>query len=204
MENIIYASGLCFMDLINYPEIQIEENCTTFISGKSGCGKSTLFKLLNATLSPSKGTIFFRNKDIEELNPIEYRRKVLLASQDAYLFDGTIMENFQLYYESRETKLINENEIKEALSLCCADISLETQCSILSGGERQRVFLAICLSFNPEVILLDEPTSALDGNTAMTVLENIIKHCRQNNITPVIVCHDRKLVDYFADKIIEL
>jgi len=204
MANMIYASGLRFKNLIDYPVIQIEENCLTFISGKSGCGKSTLLKLLNSTLSPSEGTILFHNRSIEIFNPTEYRKKVLLASQDIYLFDGTIKENFELFYESRDTKLITENEMKEALSLCNADFELTTQCSVLSGGERQRVFLAICLSFYPEVLLLDEPTSALDSKTAMIVLENIKNHCLKHGITVAIVCHDRKLVDHFADKIIEL
>lgn len=204
MENIIYASGVRFMDFLDYPEIQIEENSTTFISGKSGCGKSTLLKLFNTTLSPSGGTMLFKGKDIETLDAIEFRKKVLLVSQDIYLFDSTIKENFQFYYECRDEQLIDENKISEALALCCANFPLDTQCSILSGGERQRVFLAICLSFFPEVLLLDEPTSALDSSTAMSVLNNIKNYSKQHGITTIIVCHDKKLIDSFADKIIEL
>jgi len=204
MDNIIYASGLRFKDFLVYPEIQIEEKKTTFISGKSGCGKTTLLKLFNTTLSPSGGTMLFKGKDIESIDAIEYRKKVLLVSQDIYLFDSTIKENFLLYYECRDEELIDENKMAEALALCCADFPLNTQCSILSGGERQRVFLAICLSFFPEVLLLDEPTSALDSSTAMTVLNNIKNYSKQHGITTVIICHDKKLTDSFADKIIEL
>lgn len=204
MAHVISATNLSFMDLIKYPEIKIEENRMTFISGESGCGKSTLLRLFNATLSPSAGTILFHDKNIEELNTIEYRRKVLLVSQEVYLFDGTIRDNFHAYYASRDDALADDTYILESLTRCCADFPLDTQCSILSGGERQRVFLAICLSLSPEVFLLDEPTSALDGKTARSLLENIKEYCTLHGITVVIICHDKALADTYGNRIIEL
>lgn len=204
MKTIITASNLCFMDFIWYPDIEIQENKVTFICGKSGCGKSTLLKLLNATLTPSEGKIFFNEDNIEKLDTIQYRRNVLLVSQEIYLFDESIKENFNIYYKSRDTKLIEDKEILFYLSLCCADFPLDTSCSTLSGGEKQRVFLAICLSFCPKVLMLDEPTSALDPKTAEDLLLNIKTFCTRNNITLVIICHDQILVDTFADKIINL
>lgn len=204
MGNVISASNLCFMDFIVYPEIQIEENRMTFICGESGCGKSTLLKLFNATLSPSDGTILFHGKTIEELNTIEYRRKVLLVSQEAYLFDGTIRDNFNAYYASRDAAPIDDTAILKSLACCCADFPLDAQCSVLSGGERQRVFLAVCLSLSPEVLMLDEPTSALDGKTSGNLFANIREFCTLRGMTVIVVCHDKVLVDTFADRIIEL
>lgn len=192
------------MELINYPDIDIHEKKMTFVCGESGCGKSTMMKLFNATLSPATGRIMFHGTDITELNTIELRRKMLLVSQDVYLFAGTIRENFDAYYESRDEKSIDDEAIRAALSLSCVDFPLDTQCAILSGGERQRVFLAICLSFCPEVLLLDEPTSALDEKTARKLLSSMKEYGARHGITTVIICHDQTLVDMYADQIITL
>ena len=61
----------------------------------------------------------------------------------------------------------------------------------MSGGEKQRVYIAIYLSFRPEIIMLDEPTSALDSRNTIDVIENIISFCRGNSSTVIIVSHER-------------
>lgn len=204
MSSLISASGLQFMDLIHYPPIEIEENSMTFVCGESGCGKSTMLKLFNATLSPSAGTILFQGEDIADMNTIELRKKMLLAVQDVYLFPGTIKENFRAYYDSRDERLIDDEALRKALSLACADFPLDTQCSVLSTGERQRVFLAVCISFCPQVLMLDEPTSALDEKTAYKLLTNIKAYSAEHDITVIMICHDKNLVNAFANHVITL
>lgn len=204
MSEILYAEQLEFLDIIKYPVIKIEENKFTFITGESGCGKSTLLKILNRTVIPQKGFILYNNNDVKNMDIIEYRKAIMLVPQNNFLYDGTIKENFNIYYEAREEKLIEDIQMTLALQMCCIDFSLDTKCDILSGGEKQRVFLAIFLSLNPQIILLDEPTSALDEKTAMELLSNIKKYCIDKNITPVAVCHSRNLVTEFADEVITL
>ena len=204
MEHIFSASALKFMDFISYPDFLIEKNKTTFICGESGSGKSTLFKLLNASLSPSQGTLIYNEKDIEKTDTLFLRRSVTLISQEPYLFDGTVKENFDTYFSYRGIPAPDENTIKRFLSLCCFELPVDTDCRNLSGGERHRVYLAIFLSFPAEVFLLDEPTAALDEQTAFNVINNIKKYCTEQGITLVIISHDRSLVSKFADKIIEL
>lgn len=68
--DIFYSEkGLTFENFIKYPEISIEENSFTFITGKSGCGKSSYLKMLNFTALPSDGKIYFCGKDLTELSP---------------------------------------------------------------------------------------------------------------------------------------
>ena len=196
--------GLEFLDLLRYPDLAIEENKTTFILGESGCGKSTLLRLLNATLLPSAGEIFYRGKNVRQLEVLPYRRKVLLASQDVYLFDGSIRENFDAYYQLREDPPIGEEDIRRFLSLCCLDFELNTPCGRLSGGERQRVFLAICISFGFDLLLLDEPTSALDEKTARQLMTNLKDYISAQGKTLAAVSHSRELAEAFGDRIILL
>jgi putative ABC transport system ATP-binding protein len=192
------------MNMIKYPDIDIKEKSITFIDGESGCGKSTLLKLFNGTQSPSKGIIEYKGINIDDMSLIELRKEVILASQDIFLFDGSIKDNFKEFYDFREEKCIDDKEMKKYLEISCADFPLEAKCQTLSGGERQRVFLAIYLSFKSKVILLDEPTASLDEKTSVRFFEQTIRHCKDNNITMISVCHNPKLVQMFGEDIITL
>lgn len=201
---LITTKGLAFNDDIVYGDLLIPEKQVTFISGESGTGKSTLLKLMNGTLTAGEGNIFINGVNILNINTIELRRKVLLVSQEVFLFSGSIKENFDKYYEYRELEPPSEDKISRFLKCCCVPFSHNKDCTILSGGERQRVYLAIFLSFLPQVIMLDEPTSALDSRTAHQVIENVMEFTKANEITLIIISHDQSIVDKYAEKNIKL
>lgn len=203
--DIFYSEkGLTFENFIKYPEISIEENSFTFITGKSGCGKSSYLKMLNFTALPSDGKIYFCGKDLTELSPIDYRRQVMQAPQQVFLTEGNIRDNFDFYYGMREKEPLSNVEISEALKVCCADFPLTADCSLLSGGERQRVFLSIFISCMPKVLLLDEPTAALDEKTSNELFTSLKKYCREHSITVVCVCHNLELAEKYGNSIIRL
>lgn len=190
--------------IASYKQIVIEEGRTTFICGKSGCGKSTLLKLLNASISPDRGEINYRGKPIASYNTVLLRRDVILLSQNVFLFDNTIRNNFLQFYGYREQTPPTDEKIAEFLQLCSVSLSLDTNCQELSGGERQRVFVAICLSFLPKVLMLDEPTSALDESTSEALIFNLKEYCVKNKITLIAVTHDKLLAQRYADTIINM
>ena len=124
MELFSSKEGLCFQQLITYPEIKINADCFSFITGKSGCGKSTYLRMLSATLSAPDGQIFYRSKPLEDYPVLDYRREVMLVPQQVFLFDGTIRENFDLFYDMREEKQPLDEDVQRFLSICCADFPL--------------------------------------------------------------------------------
>ncbi|QHQ62385.1 ATP-binding cassette domain-containing protein [Anaerocolumna sedimenticola] len=201
---IIETKSLSFQNMIYYQDIQINENKVNFIVGKSGTGKSTLLRLFNGTLSPSGGAVYYRGKDILTVDTINLRKEILLISQSLYLFDESIKENFNKFYEYRGKTVPSEQKMKEFLDICCIDFPLDKDCLTMSGGERQRVYTAIFLSFLPKVIMLDEPTSALDKQNSFNVIHNVLIFCKENGITAIIVSHDKELTDSFADTIITI
>ena len=172
--------------------------------GKSGSGKSTLLKLINNTLQMKSGSIFYKDTNILNIKPVELRRNIMMTSQENFLFDMTIKENFHEFYKLRDLENLTDDEIVKFLKIADFDVDVNLDVEKLSGGEKQRVFLAIALSMRPAVLLLDEPTSALDSNTAFNMMKNIVDYCKHNDITLVVVSHARQLVDEFADKIIDL
>lgn len=202
--DIISAEGVVFQSIIRYPEIRIRRGKTTFIHGPSGCGKSTLLKLINGTISPGQGQIFYDGEDIEKIDTIRLRREILLVGQSVFLFTGTIEENFIKYYGYRDLDPPGKEAIQKFLSICSADFPLETRCETMSGGERQRVYIAIFLSFMPKVLMMDEPTSALDSLSAETMMNNIKRFSTENDITAIVVSHSLSLAEKYGDQMIVL
>ncbi|MDR0273416.1 MAG: ABC transporter ATP-binding protein [Clostridiales bacterium] len=188
-----------FKNIVQYPSFKIPSALTTFICGESGKGKSTLLKLLNGVISPTSGEIFYLGKSLEEYDPILLRREVLLVSQSVFLFDMSVKENFNEFYSYRNADVLDEDKIRRFLEICAINLPLDSKCHVLSGGERQRVFIAINLSFMPNVLMMDEPTSALDDKNAYVLIENVKAYCKQNGITLLVVSHDAAIAEKFAD-----
>jgi putative ABC transport system ATP-binding protein len=190
--------------MIRYPNIKIAKGKTTFIHGPSGCGKSTLLKLINGTTSPDSGEIFYKGNNIENIDTIDLRREILLVAQSVFLFTGTIEENFKKYYEYRDRNLPTKETMEKFLKICSAEFPLETRCETMSGGERQRVYIAIFLSFMPDVLMLDEPTSALDNTSSDIMMSNIKNFTNDNEMTTIVVSHYLTLAEKYGDEIIAL
>ncbi|NCB62334.1 MAG: ATP-binding cassette domain-containing protein [Clostridia bacterium] len=200
MTPVLTAEDVVFRNLIRYPSIQVAEGAAAFITGPSGCGKSTLLRLFNGTYSPDAGTVSYEGSNILWLNPIDLRREILLAGQAAYLFPGTIRDNFRFYAQYRDEAPAAAEKMAESLALCQVPFGPDDCCDKMSGGEKQRVFLAICLSFTPKVLMLDEPTSALDTRTADALMSAVKAHCGGHGVTLLVVSHDSALAERYADQ----
>ena len=204
MPDIITADNVKFIADITYPDIRIPRCETTFIAGESGCGKSTLLKLFNGTVTPLTGVIKYNGKNINEYDAVFLRREILLAGQAAFLFGGSIAENFNNFALYRSQGPFDNDTIQKYLDICCLNYTPADACDNFSGGEEQRLFAAVCLAFKPKVLMLDEPTSALDSETADRLMNNIKAYCRENDITLICITHDMAIAEKYADNLIRL
>lgn len=204
MDDLIATKGLGFLSNIEYPDISIRKGSITFICGESGCGKSSLLKILNGTISPARGKIFYKGEDCENIDTIKLRRDVLLVSQSVFLFDGSIEENFRSFFSYCDSPLPDEKEMMRALDICCVDMDIKSPCETMSGGERQRVLLAAAVAMRPTVLMLDEPTSALDSITADLLMGKLICFCRETGTTLISVSHDITLAQKYGETVILL
>lgn len=201
---LFQASNLIYKANLTYDSVKIEKNKINFIVGDSGSGKSTFLKLLNHSISPVSGELLYNGKTIEEYDPIALRREVSLVSQEVFLFDESILDNFKIFYSMRQLPVPEKDYVSYITRLCSVNISLDQNASSLSGGERQRIYISIFLSLCPKVILLDEPTSALDEKNSYKIIKNIINFCKKKNIDIVIVSHDKNIVGEFCENKIEI
>ena len=205
MKNLLFqASNVTFKANLTYNDVRIQRGKTNFIVGNSGCGKSTFLKLLNHSINPKSGELLYNNKPLIEYDPIALRREVSLVSQEAFLFNESILDNFKSFYSLRELPMPSIDYISYITELCCVNVPLDQNASTLSGGERQRVYISIFLSLCPKVMLLDEPTSALDESNSRKLIKNITTFCKEKNIDMVIVSHDKSIAEQFCENKIEI
>lgn len=163
------------------------------ICGPSGSGKSTLVDLMLGLIPNDGARILVNGVPLGELDPHDYRKRVILVEQQARIFNDTVRNNIVFGLSA------SEEEMQTALRLACFDQvvsglphGLETvidyQGTNLSGGQRQRLGIARALLRNPDVLVLDESTSALDAPTRNAVLANILQHFKDRIV--IVVTHD--------------
>ena len=201
---LFQASNLIYIDNLIYNDVRIQRGKTNFIVGDSGCGKTTFLKLLNHSISAKSGELLYNGKSVLEYDPITLRREVSLVSQEAFLFNESIFDNFKSFYSLRELPIPSIDYVSYITELCCVNVPLDQNASTLSGGERQRVYISIFLSLCPKVMLLDEPTSALDESNSRKLIKNITTFCKEKNIDMVIVSHDKSIAEQFCENKIEI
>ena len=179
------------------------------IMGSSGCGKTTLLKILGMLSEPSKGTVLYKGKDIQEIygeNLARIRRtEIAFVFQDYYLMNSlTVKDNIML------TLILNENDLKEGIKSVkkiAAEFGIASLLNKypyeLSGGEKQRTAICRAMIENPELILADEPTGNLDAVSAETVAKMLTLAASKYQQTIVMVTHDRQMAEY-ADRILTI
>lgn len=172
---------------------KINANEKIGIVGPSGAGKSTIFNLISALNKPDSGEILFDGININNLNKSSIRGNLSVISQNAYIFNMSIMDNLKVVKMNS-----TEEEIKEACRLACLDDFIESLPDkydtivgeggvTLSGGQKQRLAIARALLLKTEILLFDEATSALDNET-QTKIQDAINNLK-GEYTILIIAH---------------
>ena len=183
--------------------VEINSSEITGIIGPSGAGKSTFLRLLNKLISPSNGTILYKNQEIKHLSPQEIRKEIGLVQQRPFLFSGNVKDNL-LYGPKIWGIIYTDKELLQLLQKVALEKQfLEKQIEGLSGGEQQRVSLARSLANKPQVLLLDEPTSSLDINSE-EIIENTLKQLREEGMKIIIVTHSLEQTERLTESLLFL
>jgi UDP-glucose/iron transport system ATP-binding protein len=173
----------------------------TAIVGPSGAGKSTLLRLLNRLADPDSGTVSYRDRPLNQYDPLALRRQVSLVPQLPALLEGTVGSN--LAYAARLAG--KEPDAERCLDLAGLDAEFAPRdVAKLSVGEQQRAMLARALVQEPTVLLLDEPTSALDP-AARDAIEATLAALRSElEISIVLVSHDPEQARRLGEWVVRL
>lgn len=204
-----YQVGSNSVHAVDGIDLAIDEGEFVCISGRSGSGKSTLLSLLAGLESPTDGEVILMGEHLETMNEKErgrFRRENIGFVFQAYnlLPQFNAWENVAVPLEIRGIPLQERRQMAmEALEMVGLSDHAEHRPAELSGGQQQRISIARAIITRPGIVFADEPTGNLDTKTTKEVMELMVRLCRKNNQTLVLVTHDRELALY-ADRIITL
>lgn len=203
-KNVVKAYGN--LVAVKNLDLEIPEGELVVLIGPSGCGKTTTLKMVNRLIEPTSGSIFIRDRNVMDLNPVALRREVGYVIQQIGLFPNmTIEQNIDVVprllgwpAEKRKRRVY---ELLEMVGME-PDIYAPRYPNELSGGQQQRIGVLRALAAEPPLILMDEPFGALDP-IARESLQDELKslHSRLNKTT-IFVTHDMDEALKLADRVV--
>jgi len=205
----IYRNGRLRVEALAGINMSIAAGDMIAIMGQSGCGKTTLLNCLSGLDSIDEGDIFIRGDNLRDLSDNErtsYRaRNMGFVFQEFNLLPVlTAVENVELpMLVSKVPSGKARKRALEVLELVGLTDRAGHRPAELSGGQRQRVTIARALTNNPAIVWADEPTGNLDSETALEVMDLLVKLNKENGQTFVIVTHALE-VGNRADRIITM
>jgi ATP-binding cassette subfamily B protein len=178
---------------------------TIALVGTTGAGKSTLAKLVSRFYDPTSGAITLDGVDLRQLHPKDLRRAIVMVTQEAYLFSGTVADNIALgkpdatLDEIRSAaRAVGADEFIRALP-DGYDTDVNKRGGRVSAGQRQLISFARAFLADPAVLILDEATASLDMPS-----ERLIQEALQTLLadrTAIIIAHRLSTVA-IADRVL--
>jgi ATP-binding cassette subfamily B protein len=210
------AQGLVHFDQVRFSynedavilprlELEIPAGQTIALVGTTGAGKSTLAKLIARFYDPTEGSVTLDGVDLRRLHPKDLRRAIVMVTQEAYLFSGTVAENISLgnpdaTHEQIEAaaRAVGAHDFIESLPDGYQS-DVNKRGGRVSAGQRQLISFARAFLADPTVLILDEATASLDIPS-----ERLVQQALQTLLadrTAIIIAHRLSTVA-IADRVL--
>lgn len=208
-----------FSDRILFQEVNfgVNQGDKIGIIAKNGTGKSTLLQIIAGKEPADSGSIVARRNlriaTVEQSPDLPDNLSVLDACLNTDSEKSRIVCDYEKAVASTNGEAIAEIAHRmDALSAWDYDdllrqmlhrlgiTDLSAKVESLSGGQKKRVAIACALLSEPDMIILDEPTNHLD----IDAIEWLEEYLQRQNVTLILVTHDRYFLDRVCSKIIEI
>lgn len=199
-----YSNGKTVLPPFN---LDIPAGQTIAMVGTTGAGKSTLAKLVSRFYDPTHGSVTLDDIDLRNIPDTELRQAVVMVTQEAYLFGGTVASNISLGKPGATgdeieaaARAVGAHEFIMALP-DGYNTDVNKRGGRVSAGQRQLISFARAFLANPAVLILDEATSSLDIPS-----ERLVQHGLKTLLagrTAIIIAHRLSTVS-IADRVLVL
>ena len=197
---------------VNGISFDVFEGETLGLVGESGCGKSTLGKVILQLEKATKGSIFYKGKEITSLKSKDLRslrKDIQLIFQDPYsslhprkIIGQAIIEPMEVHGIGNSKKQRKEKAMELLSRVGLEESYFHRYPHQLSGGQRQRVGIARTIAMEPKLVICDESVSALDISVQAQVL-NLLNELKEDfGFTYIFISHDLAVVKYMADQLL--
>jgi branched-chain amino acid transport system ATP-binding protein len=190
---------------VNNVSLRTRRGTIHALIGPNGAGKTTCFNLLTKFLTPTRGRILFKGRDITQAKPADIARLGLARSfQISAVFPHlTVLENVRIALQRRRggsfdfwrsDRVLMEFD-ERALELLEA-VGLEefgaANAAELPYGRKRALEIATTLALDPEMLLLDEPMAGM-GHEDVGRIATLIRRISANR-TVLMVEHNLSVV----------
>jgi len=186
-------------------DLNIPAGQTIALVGTTGAGKSTLAKLVARFYDPSEGAVRLDDVDLRDLSNDTLRKAIVMVTQEAYLFSGTIGGNISLGKpEATQDEIVAAAKAVGVHDFIVSlpegyDTDVNKRGGRVSAGQRQLISFARAFIANPAVLILDEATASLDIPS-----ERLVQHGLQTLLkdrTAIIIAHRLSTIS-IADRVL--
>jgi branched-chain amino acid transport system ATP-binding protein len=173
--------------------------------GRNGVGKSTTLKSIMGLVPPRKGSVLFEGKEIKGKRPDGIARMgISYIPEDRRIFSVLSVKNNLLVGTSNAedmSKSEKDSNLEKVYSYFPILKEKADQAGgLLSGGQQQMLAVGRGLMGNPKLVLLDEPFEGLAPVIIWDLMEIIIKLCRNEKMTLLLVEQKAALALKMADR----
>jgi branched-chain amino acid transport system ATP-binding protein len=194
---------------VHQVSVNLEEGQILGLIGPNGAGKTTLFNLITGVYPPTKGKIFFEDKDITKVAP--HARCWMGIARTFQLVrpfpELSVLDNAAMGRVYGRDPIKSRSRAEEASVASLEIVGLAARAAekakSLTLVDRKRLELARALAAKPKLLLLDELLAGLNPSEILTSME-LIKSIRDMGITIMMVEHLVKAVFGLADRIVVL
>ncbi len=193
-------------------DLAVTQGQMACIIGPNGAGKSTIFNLITGHLQPTRGKIFFHDRDITGLPPYTICQLGMGRSfQRTNIFPRlSVFDNVQVAVLAHRKKTLNfftpsKKLVQDETYALLAQVGLADEAQSISGmlsyGFQKQLELGIALASEPALLLLDEPTAGMSPQETANAIAFIAKIVRERGLTLLFTEHDMDVVFSIAEKI---
>ena len=192
--------------------LRIRRGTIHALIGPNGAGKTTCFNLLTHFLTPTRGQIFYRGREITGSRPAAIARMGLVRSfQISAVFPNlTVVENVRIalqrrgghgfdFWHSGRTLDRYHDQARELIDAVGLTEFGQTPAVELPYGRKRALEIATTLALEPEMMLLDEPTAGMTHEDVERITALIRKVAV--NRTVLMVEHNLGVVSSLSDYI---